>query len=113
MHVLHLSTKEEIEIIKNHQNLITAEACIPHLMFTLDDYDKLKTLVQGNPSVKTKEDQQALFDGLNQGVIQVIATDHAPHTLEEKMQRYPTRKKIPPPFPSSTTKQRFARIPKL
>tara|TARA_Y100000814_G_scaffold81827_1_gene54094 strand:- start:694 stop:2028 length:1335 start_codon:yes stop_codon:yes gene_type:complete len=97
MHVLHLSTKEEIEIIKNHQNLITAEACIPHLMFTLDDYDKLKTLVQGNPSVKTKEDQQALFDGLNQGVIQVIATDHAPHTLEEKMQRYP---KSPSGMPS-------------
>jgi len=97
MHILHLSTKEEIEIIKDHQNLITAEACIPHLMFTLDDYARLKTLVQGNPSIKTREDQQALFDGLNQGVIQVIATDHAPHTLEEKMQKYP---KSPSGMPS-------------
>ena len=89
MHILHLSTKEEVEIVKNHQNLITAEACIPHLMFTLDDYAELKTLIQGNPSIKTKEDQKALFNGLNQGSIQVIATDHAPHTLEEKMKKYP------------------------
>ncbi len=89
IHILHLSTKEEIEIVKNHQNLITAEACIPHLMFTEKDYPRLKTLIQTNPSIKKHSDRKALFEGLKDGTIQVIATDHAPHLLEEKNQKYP------------------------
>ncbi len=89
IHILHLSTKEEIEIIKDHQGLITAEACIPHLMFTEKDYPRLKTLIQTNPSIKKGSDRKALFEALQDGSIQVIATDHAPHLLEEKNKPYP------------------------
>lgn len=88
-HVLHVSTRQEIPVIRDHHNLITAEACPHHLFFTIDDYDRLGTLIQMNPSVKEKADTVALFNALLDGSIQVIATDHAPHTLEEKAHHYP------------------------
>lgn len=88
-HVLHVSTAIETEIVADHRNLITAEACPHHLFFSVDDYDRLGTLIQMNPSIKTKEDNAALWKALRDGRIQVIATDHAPHTLEEKRQPYP------------------------
>jgi dihydroorotase len=89
-HVLHVSTGDELPIIADHRNLITAEACPHHLFFSIDDYARLGTLVQMNPSLKTKADCQALWQALLNGNIQVVATDHAPHTLEEKRLPYGT-----------------------
>lgn len=88
-HVLHVSTADELPLIRDHAGLITAEACPHHLFFNIDDYERLKSLVQMNPSIKTKADNDALFAALLDGTIQVVATDHAPHTLEEKAQPYP------------------------
>ncbi|MBX3437940.1 MAG: dihydroorotase [Planctomycetaceae bacterium] len=88
-HVLHVSTADELPIFSDHQRLITAEACPHHLLFNIEDYGRLGTLVQMNPSIKTAVDNAALWRGLLSGQIQVIATDHAPHTLEEKQQPYP------------------------
>ncbi|MBC7854928.1 MAG: dihydroorotase [Pirellulaceae bacterium] len=88
-HVLHVSTAEECELLADHRNLITAEACPHHLFFNTDDYAALGTLVQMNPSLKTAADSRRLWQALLEDRIQVVATDHAPHTLEEKQQPYP------------------------
>ncbi|MEQ8846546.1 dihydroorotase [Botrimarina sp.] len=92
-HVLHVSTGEETSLIHqaiaSGRGLITGEACPHHLLFSVDDYDRLGTLVQMNPSLKTREDCRRLWQALNAGVLQVVATDHAPHTLEEKRRPYP------------------------
>ena len=88
-HVLHVSTGDETELLKDHRDLITAEACPHHLFFNVGDYERLGTLIQMNPSIKTAEDNQRLWRALQEGDIQVIATDHAPHTWEEKQQPYP------------------------
>lgn len=92
-HVLHVSTADEIPLIaqahKDHPGIISAEACTHHLWFTIDDYDRLGTRIQMNPSIKTKADVDALWQALRDGVLEVVATDHAPHTLEEKKQPYP------------------------
>jgi dihydroorotase len=88
-HVLHVSTRQEVEILKDHRQLITSEVCPHHLFFSVDDYARLGSLVQMNPSVKTKEDNARLWQALLDGTIQIIATDHAPHTLEEKKAPYP------------------------
>ena len=88
-HVLHVSTGAEAEFLGNHRNLITAEACLHHLLFNVDDYSRLGSLIQANPSIKTAADNERLWQALDRGEIQVIATDHAPHTLEEKQQPYP------------------------
>jgi dihydroorotase len=88
-HVLHVSTAAEVEPIAAARPFITAEVCPHHLFFNIDDYDRLGSLIQMNPSIKTKADNDALFAALLAGKIQVIATDHAPHTLEEKRQPYP------------------------
>lgn len=88
-HVLHVSTAAETELLRDPQGLITAEACPHHLFFNVDDYERLGSLVQMNPSIKTSADNEGLWRALKDGRIQVIATDHAPHTLEEKRQPYP------------------------
>ena len=88
-HVLHLSTAAEIPLVSDHADLITAELCPHHWHFNTDDYSRLGSLVQMNPSIKTKADNQKLWQALLDGHIQVVATDHAPHTLEEKAQSYP------------------------
>lgn len=88
-HVLHVSTAAETELLRDPQGLITAEACPHHLLFNIDDYARLKSLVQMNPSIKTAADNAGLWQALNDGRIQVVATDHAPHTLAEKDQPYP------------------------
>ena len=88
-HVLHVSTGAEVELFSSHHNLITAEVCPHHLFFNLDDYARLGTLVQMNPSIKTKQDNAQLWQALLDGQIQIIATDHAAHTLPEKQQPYP------------------------
>ncbi len=88
-HVLHVSTAAEIAVVQAHNNLITSEVCPHHWHFCIDDYARLGTLIQMNPSIKRKEDNVALWEALQKGAIQVVATDHAPHTLEEKKQPYP------------------------
>jgi dihydroorotase len=88
-HVLHVSTGAETELLADHRNLITGEACPHHLLFNSDDYARLGTLVQMNPSLKTAEDNRQLWAALASGKLQVVATDHAPHTLEEKRRPYP------------------------
>lgn len=88
-HVLHVSTAAETEFLGDHRGLITAEACPHHLFFNTNDYARLKSLVQMNPSIKSPADNDGLWKALNDGRIQVIATDHAPHTLEEKDRPYP------------------------
>ncbi len=88
-HVLHVSTAAEVPLITDHENLITAELCPHHWHFNVEDYDRLGTLIQMNPSIKTRSDNAKLWQALLDGHIQVVATDHAPHTLEEKSQAYP------------------------
>ena len=88
-HVLHVSTAQEIEVIAAASDLITAEVCPHHLFFNVDDYATLGSLVKMNPSIKTADDNAALWQALLDGSITVVATDHAPHTLEEKRQPYP------------------------
>jgi len=88
-HVLHVSTGDEVDFLRTCSDLISAEACPHHLLFNVDDYDRLGSLVQMNPSVKNADDNERIWAGLLDGTIQVIATDHAPHTREEKDQPYP------------------------
>ena len=88
-HLLHTSTAAEAEYVADHRNLITAEACPHHLLFSTDDYERLGTLVQMNPSIKSASNHEGLWQALIEDRIQVIATDHAPHTLEEKKKPYP------------------------
>ncbi|MCC6510984.1 MAG: dihydroorotase [Pirellulaceae bacterium] len=88
-HVLHVSTAAELPLLIDAAPYITAEVCLHHLFFSTDDYARLGTLVQMNPSLKSPRDTALLWQGLLSNRIQVIATDHAPHTLEEKSRPYP------------------------
>jgi dihydroorotase len=92
LHVFHVSTGKETSLFSNKIPLkdkkITAEVCIHHLWFTDEDYDKKGTLIKWNPAVKTKKDKDALWKALLDNRIDVIATDHAPHNLEEKNNVY-------------------------
>jgi dihydroorotase len=92
LHILHISTAKETELFDNSiplsQKKITAEACIHHLWFSDEDYERLGMLIKWNPSIKTKTDRQAIFKALLDDRIDVIATDHAPHTWEEKQNPY-------------------------
>ncbi|MEM7453706.1 MAG: dihydroorotase [Planctomycetota bacterium] len=88
-HVLHVSTGDEVGLLRSAPEWVTAEACPHHLLFNIDDYDRLGSLVKMNPSIKTRADNEKIWGGLLDGTIEVIATDHAPHTLEEKDQVYP------------------------
>ena len=92
LHVFHLSTAQETALFDNSIPLkdkkITAEVCVHHLWFSSEDYKEKGTLIKWNPAVKNKEDQAALWQALNDDRIDVLATDHAPHTWEEKAQVY-------------------------
>ena len=92
LHVLHLSTAKEMELFDKDipltEKKITAEACIHHLWFSDEDYKRKGNRIKWNPAIKTKSDQEAVFDALLSGKIDVVATDHAPHTLEEKERPY-------------------------
>jgi dihydroorotase len=92
LHVFHLSTAKEMELFTNKISLeekqITAEVCIHHLWFTNDDYATKGNFIKWNPAVKTQADKDALWEALLNDTIDVIATDHAPHTFEEKSQSY-------------------------
>ena len=92
LHVFHLSTAQETNLFDNSLPLaekkITAEVCTHHLWFTSEDYKEKGTFIKWNPAVKNKEDREALWAALNDDRIDVLATDHAPHTLEEKQNPY-------------------------
>jgi dihydroorotase len=92
LHIFHLSTAKEMELFTNKIPLedkkITAEVCVHHLWFTDEDYKTKGNFIKWNPAVKTEHDRAELWKALNDGRIDVIATDHAPHTKEEKLQSY-------------------------
>ena len=96
-HVAHISTARELQLLQDanrdtdHNNgtsnpmpPITAEVCVPHLVFTADDYSSLGTLIKCNPAVKSAADRDALRSALGSGLVSTVSTDHAPHTLDEK-----------------------------
>jgi Dihydroorotase and related cyclic amidohydrolases len=87
LHVLHLSTAREMSLFSNaplEEKKITAEACVHHLWFSDEDYDRLGARIKWNPAIKAKEDREALRNALKAGKLDVVATDHAPHLLSEK-----------------------------
>lgn len=92
LHIFHLSTAKEMSLFTNKIPLedkqITAEVCIHHLWFTNDDYQTKGNFIKWNPAVKTENDRKVLWEALLDGRIDVIATDHAPHTFEEKSKSY-------------------------
>ncbi len=92
LHILHISTAKELELFRNDiplsQKRITAEACVHHLWFSDADYAEKGNSIKWNPAVKTSEDRDAIFNAVLDGRIDVIATDHAPHTIEEKDNTY-------------------------
>ena len=91
LHVFHLSTKSEsklFEILPLENKNITSEVCIHHLSFNDLDYKEKGALIKWNPAVKSQLDQDALWDALNSDRIDIVATDHAPHTLKEKQNKY-------------------------
>ena len=92
LHVFHLSTARETELFRNdiplEEKKITAEVCVHHLWFSEEDYAEKGTHIKWNPAVKSAEDRSALWEALNDDRIDVLATDHAPHTLEEKANPY-------------------------
>jgi dihydroorotase len=92
LHILHISTAKELELFRNdiplEEKRITAEACVHHLWFTDKDYETKGNFIKWNPAVKTENDRTGIWRGVLDNRIDVIATDHAPHTLEEKNQLY-------------------------
>jgi dihydroorotase len=92
LHVLHISTARELDLFDSsvplHKKRITAEVCVHHLWFNSNDYERLGTLIKWNPAIKTKIDQQELLAGLISDKLDVVATDHAPHTIVEKSGSY-------------------------
>lgn len=91
LHIFHISTAKELELLSK-QDLktknITAEVCVHHLWFNDSDYEKLGTRIKWNPAIKKESDRLALIQALKDGLIDVVATDHAPHSLEEKEKNY-------------------------
>ena len=88
LHILHLSTEREISLFDIKplaEKKITGEVCVHHLWFSDEDYEKYGNRIKWNPAVKTKQDRDALLQGLLKGKLDVVATDHAPHLLEEKV----------------------------
>ena len=92
LHIFHLSTADEMKLFSNelplNEKRITAEVCVHHLWFDDTDYAKLGTRIKWNPAIKTKYDREALQDAVRNNRIDIVATDHAPHTLEEKSGTY-------------------------
>jgi dihydroorotase len=92
LHVFHLSSAKEMELFRNdiplEEKQITAEVCVHHLWFSSKDYKEKGTHIKWNPAVKTEADKNALLEALLDDRLDVLATDHAPHTLEEKAQVY-------------------------
>ena len=89
VHVLHISTREEIPLLQGAKDVASCEATPHHLTLSAEDYPRLGTKLQMNPPVRGPEHREGIWRGLAQGVIDVIGSDHAPHTLEEKARPYP------------------------
>lgn len=92
LHILHISTAKELELFKNDiplsEKMITSEVCVHHLYFCDDDYNEKGNLIKCNPAIKSQKDKTALFEALLDDRLDIIATDHAPHTADEKSQPY-------------------------
>ena len=92
LHVFHLSTESESLLFENNiplkEKKITSEVCVHHLWFSDEDYKEKQSYIKWNPAIKTKEDRDALWEALNNDRIDIIASDHAPHTVEEKSNSY-------------------------
>lgn len=92
LHILHLSTEKELSLFNSNipleEKKITAEVCVHHLWFSEADYDKYGSRIKWNPAVKSEKDRDALREALKNNLLDVVATDHAPHTLEEKSNTY-------------------------
>jgi dihydroorotase len=92
IHILHLSTGDELKLFNNQlpvaEKRITGEVCIHHLWFEESDYERLGSSIKWNPSIKTIYDRDALIRGVNNDLIDIVATDHAPHTITEKQNTY-------------------------
>ncbi len=92
LHVLHISTARELKLFESltssERKRITSEACVHHLWFDQSDYARLGTRIKWNPAIKRRADREALVKAVDEGVIDVVATDHAPHTLDEKSESY-------------------------
>ncbi len=92
LHILHISTEDELSLLDQTQQLenkrITGEVCVHHLWFTSDDYEKFGTLIKWNPAIKEKHHREALRKSITNGLIDIVATDHAPHLFEEKHKPY-------------------------
>ena len=92
LHILHISTAKELQLFGNmlplKEKRITTEVCVHHLHFTSDDYDRLGNKIKCNPAIKAPANREALWNALLDNRLDVIATDHAPHTIEEKNEPY-------------------------
>ena len=90
IHVLHISTRQEIEFLRDHKDLASCEATPHHLTMTAPEcYVRLGTLAQMNPPVRSADHREGIWRGVEQGIVDVLGSDHAPHTLEEKAKAYP------------------------
>jgi dihydroorotase len=90
IHVLHISTKQEIEYLRDHKDVATCEATPHHLTLAAPEcYERLGSRAQMNPPVRTADHRDGIWRGIEQGIIDVLGSDHAPHTLEEKARIYP------------------------
>jgi dihydroorotase len=89
IHVLHVSTAEEIDLLAKHKDIASVEVTTHHLTMSADDYARLGTRLQMNPPVRAARHRDRLWYGVEQGIVDVLGSDHAPHTLEEKAKSYP------------------------
>ena len=89
IHVLHISTAEEMPLLAAHKDVATVEVTPHHLTLSADDYTRLGTRLQMNPPVRDDAHREAIWAALNSGIVDVLGSDHAPHTLEEKAKPYP------------------------
>jgi dihydroorotase len=90
VHVLHITTREEMELLAQHRDIASVEVLPNHLTLSAPEcYERLGTLAQQNPPIREKEHQDALWQAVREGVVDIIGSDHAPHTLEEKAKDYP------------------------
>ena len=89
IHILHISTKEEMEYLSHHKDIASVEVTPHHLTLDETAYEKLGTLVQMNPPVRDAEHRAGIWQGVANGIVDILGSDHAPHTLEEKQKPYP------------------------
>lgn len=89
IHVLHVTTKQELQLLAQHKDIATVECLPQHLTFSDEDYERLGTRIQMNPPIRGKEHQDALWKAINENIVDILGSDHAPHTLEEKAKPYP------------------------